>query len=56
MRRPLGRESVNIVRKVVHLIGEEVFHLGVEVVGLGRASPPFRLWSDDGSGRNRLWA
>ena len=48
--------GVNIAWKVIHLIAEEVIHLGVEVVGFWVASPPFRLWSDDGSGRTRLWA
>lgn len=48
--------AVNIARKVIHLIGEEVIHLGVvDVVGFGVASPPFRLWSDDESDRTGLW-
>lgn len=52
-----GHRVVSIARIVIHLIGEEVIHLGVvEVVGLGLASPPFRLWSDDGSGRTGLWS
>ena len=46
--------DINIARKVIHLIGEEVIRLGVvEVVGFGLAPPPLRLWSDDGSGRTR---
>lgn len=50
-------QGINVARKVIHVIGEEVIHLGVvEVVGLGLASPPFRLWSDDESGRTGLWS
>lgn len=48
--------TVNIGRKVIHLIGEEVIHFGaVEVFSFGEASPPFRLWTDDESGRTGLW-
>ena len=51
------KTDVNIARKVIHLIGEEVIHLGVvEVVGFRVDSLPFRLWSDDESGRTGLWS